>query len=208
MCRGEEAFSPPPSFSTPVVSLPDLGDPIDADAISERRARTGLANVERFRGAINASAERIGVAPSLLAGFMSRESHGVDIDEEHGTGLGLMQVSHTSFPRTTVDGANQTYDQWKEAWIARGRPAQENIDLGADILAEKIAYFDANFPALPAPDRLRASMAAYNAGSEHVAQYITDQDGVSNVDTATTDGDYTRDVTIRARIEKDEGGFL
>ena len=148
---------------------------------------------------VQASAERHGLNPYVLAGIMDRESlcgfalepTGPAGTGDGGHGRGLMQVDaryHSAFCAQVVDGKTL----WQD-------PAC-NIDYGAGILAgELLAFGDMGECAVV------CAIAAYNAGrarvreaASHVTAPRTPEAVTLAVDPLTTHKDYVRDVMRRA----------
>ncbi|TSC32837.1 peptidoglycan-binding protein [Corallococcus sp. Z5C101001] len=148
-------------------------------AASTKMAQTDLARLQKFKGNIEAAAQKYGLPPALLAAIASRESRaGAALDRngrgDGGNGFGVMQVDrryHT--PKGTPTG-------------------QEHINQAASILKGFVNDIKKAHPNWSEAQQLRGAVAAYNSGPGNVRT-------LQNMDVGTTGNDYSNDVWARAQ---------
>lgn len=133
---------------------------------------------------IQAAADRYGWDASIIAAIMSRESRcGYALDDDllgdAGHGHGLMQIDDRSF------GTWLRSNKWQEPAV--------NIPMGAKVLEGKYQYLKGK--GVPEGDLLAASIAAYNCGEGNVWKVWK---AGHDIDTKTTQGNYSADVLDRA----------
>ncbi|XP_045061180.1 lysozyme g-like isoform X2 [Coregonus clupeaformis] len=145
-----------------------------------------LQYMNKYKSIIKRVGQKHGVAPSIIAGIISRETRAgtgaglVNGWGDNGNGFGLMQVDKN----------------WHKP---RGRwDSEEHLSQATEILVDIIGSVRSKFPSWTAEQQLRGGLAAYNTGLDNVHSY-------SRVDENTTGGDYSRDVLARATFYRSNG---
>lgn len=150
-----------------------------------------LPYLEKLRPLIEAVAESFELEPAVVAAVISRESGGGRLlgkngcppdTGDQGHGRGLMQID----------------DRWHQSFLAipgfwRRPPA--NLAYGCYLLQENLQAVTGTWPRLSYAYRLRAALAAYNAGLSRVFACLR---AGKDVDLFTSGNDYSRDVLRRA----------
>jgi soluble lytic murein transglycosylase-like protein len=196
--------APPPPPATPAATVPatwtELGVGHASPAVREAAhaaASEDLARVERLRSSILEVARNKGVAPSLLAAMISRESGaGVGLDSrglgDHGRGHGLMQIDSRSYGRWLAS------HNWRDPAV--------NMSKGVDILfgsEEEVQRIAASRGLSPTPEQLITwTISSYNAGPSGAMEGVRKH---GNSDFRTQDGNYARDVLARAEFFRAHG---
>lgn len=145
-------------------------------ALSQQLARVKAAGWLKY---YEQAAGKYGFTVPLMLGLTSRETNCKNIIGDNGHGHGLGQIDDRSYP----------------VWCERGlwKDPQEALRMSAAVLQEKIRQIS---PSVPANDRLRVGLVAYNAGAHHaVHDYFAGEP-----DRHTTGRDYSKDVLKRSGV--------
>ncbi|KFQ17503.1 Lysozyme G, partial [Merops nubicus] len=151
---------------------------------SERIAERDLRNMEKYCTKIVEVGHSMCVAPALIAGIVSRESHAGAV-LENGWGdiknaFGLMQV-------------DKRYHDTVGSWDSK-----EHLTKGAEIFRGMLEQMQKKFLDWTKEQQLKAAISAYNAGPSKVQHY----DGA---DAGTTQRDYGNDAVARAKFYSRKG---
>ncbi|XP_055768050.1 lysozyme g-like isoform X2 [Salvelinus fontinalis] len=142
-----------------------------------------LKHMNKYKSIIKRVGRNHGVAPSVIAGIISRETRagtGAGLDNgwgDNGNAFGLMQV-------------DKNYHRPRGRW-----DSEEHLSQATGILVDIIGSVQKKFPSWTEEQQLRGGLAAYNKGLDNVHSY-------SEVDKNTTGGDYSKDVLARAQFYK------
>ncbi|XP_010121216.1 PREDICTED: lysozyme g-like [Chlamydotis macqueenii] len=151
---------------------------------SEKIAEKDLKNMQKHQDKITRVANSKGVDPALIAGIISRESHGGTVLEngwgDHNNAFGLMQV-------------DKRYHKIAGSW-----DSEEHLAQGTEILCGMVQEMQKKFPTWTKEQQLKGAISAYNAGPNNVRSY-------NSMDIGTTHSDYANDVVARAKFFKRNG---
>jgi len=166
--------------------------------------RKQLAEAEKLRKVIMDAAAKTNLAPAIICGIGSRESHwglalkprgyggrgdfakrrprgnrsGLEPNDGGGYGRGLMQID---------------YDWHEFARTGNWQDARANIMYACTVLNNSRLFFERR--QVPKDKMLRAILASYNAGATATYRCIS---GGKDIDCRTTGRDYSKDVLNRA----------
>lgn len=140
-----------------------------------------------------------GVGPALLLAMGSRETNLANIVGDGGHGRGWLQIDDRFFATWLSRHAGCASGTWRPQFasaLPRGRvPTLTHSTLQAiEILHGNVAF--AASRKLPANERMRFAVAAYNSGAGNAIHAF----GAGDVDAHTAHGDYSADVFQRRDV--------
>uniref|UniRef100_A0A4W5RWC1 Lysozyme g n=2 Tax=Hucho hucho TaxID=62062 RepID=A0A4W5RWC1_9TELE len=145
-----------------------------------------LPYMNKYKSIIKRVGQNHGVAPSIIAGIISRETRagtGAGLDGgwgNNGNAFGLMQV-------------DKNWHKPQGKW-----DSEEHLSQATGILVDIIESVRRKFPSWTKEQQLRGGLAAYNMGLDNVHS-------PSRVDENTTGKDYSKDVLTRAQFYRLNG---
>jgi len=165
-----------------------------------------LQEANKYRGAIENAARRYDFQPAIICGIGSRESHwGLALRPTGPAGRGDFSKRPARGSRKTAEppdgpgygrGLLQIDYDWHEfARTGNWHLPSENILYGCKVLDDARRFFQQQNVSLSETDKLRAMIAAYNAGATATLQAIR---AGWDIDANTTGKDYSADVLNRS----------
>ncbi len=165
-----------------------------------------LAEVEKYRSFIEASAEKYKFQPSVICGIGSRESAwGLSLKPETpaGTGDFIKRKFPSKFRQGPLppDGGGFgrglmqiDFDAHDFARNGNWKDPKSNIEYGSKVFSQSYSYLK-NKTSLKGKELLRAAIAGYNCGPGNVLKAVN---AGLDVDYYTFGRDYSKDVLNRA----------
>jgi len=203
-----------PSFYSSIKrpSYPRPSAPVVQPAPTSRYPRNDgtmlqqLTAANRYRALVLSAGRKFNIAPAILCGVGSRESHwGLALKPKGPTGRGDFAQRRPRGTRRGVlpnDGPGYgrglmqiDYDWHEFARTGRWYDARENIYYACTVLDNARTFLRRRAPQLNQQDALHAMLAAYNCGATATLRAI--QAG-QDIDANTTGRDYGRDALERA----------